>query len=450
MTALSPSSGAAMDSPRQLGSVGDRAFRLTLGVGVVFTVGSVLLALMLGMDLVRFMKSYLLAFAFCLSICLGGLFFTVVQHVTRAGWSASIRRVAETIAANLQWIWILFIPIAIGAIVSAGAYDAAVKSGIPSSEAPGVLYSWMAEKKVEKDFLYQHKAPYLNVGFWVVRAVFFLAIWALVSRFFYRQSVLQDGDGDKARTLKMQKWAPLAVLAFAVTLTFAAIDWIMSMEAHWFSTMWGVYFFAMSACGFFATFPIVMHLLQRAGKLQNEVTLDHYQDMGKLLFAFGIVFHMYIAFSQFMLLWYANIPESTGWFQARTQGPWLPLMWLIPIGHFAIPFVLIVSKHVKRIPKALALIGVWMLIMHFLDLYLAIMPEIPINYLATAESIPAFQAAVAAGEVDLGWAPSLIDVTLVLGLVGLLAAATVRRLGRASLVAERDPRLHEALHFENL
>ena len=432
MTALHPSTPMLADGPRQLGSLAPKGFRLATGAGLGLVAISIAIAAMTDMDLGLFMKSYLLAFCYVLSICLGGLFFTLVQHITRAGWSVSVRRTAETIAANLQVIWVLFLPILVLSLMKDGK----------------VLYSWMSPEKVEADFLYQHKSPYLNEGFWAVRAVVFLGIWAALGWFYHATSVRQDADGDKRHTHLMQKFAPVGILLFALTLTYAAIDWIMALEAHWFSTMFGVYFFAMSACGFFATIPIVLHLLQRAGKIENDVTKEHFQDLGKLLFGFGVVFHMYIAFSQFMLLWYANIPEATGWFLARTTGPWTALMWMLPIGHFAIPFVLLISKHAKRTVPFLCVMCVWLLVMHFMDLYLAVMPEVPTKMLEKATSLTAWQGEVTPAE--LGWSPSLVDVTLVLGLLGLMAGVTIRRMGRASLVPIRDPRLHEAVRFENM
>jgi len=437
VTALTPTPALVSDGPRQLGSLAGRTFRLALGAGVALLVLSFVIAIATSMDLGRFMKSYLLAFAYLLTICLGALFFTMVQHITKAGWSVTIRRTSEAIAANLTMIWVLFLPIAFVVLTA------------PDDKY--VLYSWMSEKKVAEDWLYQHKLPYLNEGFWAVRAVLFLAVWAGLGWFFHSRSVRQDADGDKRHSHAMQKWAPLGILLFALTLTFAAVDWIMALEAHWFSTMWGVYFFAMSATGFFATLPIVLYLMQRAGKIENDVTKEHFQDIGKLLFGFGVVFHAYIAFSQFMLLWYANIPETTGWFIVRTTGPWYWLLWLVPIGHFAIPFVLLISKHAKRAVPFLCVVAGWILVMHFVDLYLAVMPEMPIKMLADAPSLEAFKAAAVADPAQhLGWKPSLVDVTLVLAFLAIGTAFTARRLGQASLVPERDPRLHEALRFENM
>jgi len=380
-----------------------------------------------------FFRSYLFAFVFVLTITLGGFFFTVIQHVTRAGWSVVLRRVGETIASNFLWLWILFLPILILVATGKG----------------GLLYPWLDHEHAAADHVLQHKAGYLNQGFWLVRAVAYFALWFLITGFYYRNSVAQDHSGDASLTSRMQWWAPLGVIAFALTTTFAAVDWVMSLEPHWFSTIFGVYFFAISACGFFSTLILLNFLLHRSGKLP-EVTLEHWQDMGKLLFAFGVVFHTYIGFSQFMLIWYANIPEETGWYVARTTPPWQPLMWLLLVGHFVVPFLLLVTKHTKRARPILAAIAVWMLVIHALDLYLLVMPKVPHEVIAHATTVQEVYDAAAADPSIVGWTPGLMDLLCLVGLAGIYLAMTARRLGRHALLPVQDPRLHESLAFENM
>jgi hypothetical protein len=188
--------------------------------------------------------------------------------------------------------------------------------------------------------------------------------------------------------------------------------------------MFGVYFFAASCCGYFALQIIMAWYLQRSGRLENEITLEHYQDMGKLLFAFGIVFWAYIAYSQFMLIWYANIPEETTWYMARTLGPWRTVSWILLVFHFAVPFVLLVTKHTKRVPAVLAGIAGLMLVLHFVDMYWSVMPRVPEQLSARTESLATLTALYEQGELNIGWAPSPMDLTLVLGLVGPTRSAT--------------------------
>lgn len=419
----------------QLGDLGPRYFRL----GVITAIVGVGLAILLGIftldSIDRFFRAYVFAFSTILAICLGGLFFTILQHLTRAGWSVTVRRIAEALAWNLTWIWILFVPILAAVWMSH-------------------IYHWMHP---EGDMLLEHKAGYFFFPlhydsqvpiFWLVRAVIFFAVWAMLARFFVNNSAAQDKSGDPAITSKMQWWAPLSMFAFAFTLSFASFDWIMSLEAHWFSTIFPVYFFAASACGFFATTIVVIYLLQRAGRIENEVTLEHYQDLGKLLFAFGVVFWAYIAFSQFMLLWYANIPETTGWYITRMSGGWAWVSLLLLVGHFGLPFLALLTKHTKRAKPILASIAGWLLVMHAVDMYWLVMPTMPESTLYEASTLAAFRAE-ATNEM-LGFTPHLLDIALLVGLVGLLAAGTVQRLTKCSLIPERDPRLHEALAFENM
>lgn len=427
-----------VDSPRyRLGGGASKPIGLAAAIGVIGLAAAIVVALLMGEGgIARLSKSYLLAFLFINTIALGGLFFTFIHHATHAGWSTSLRRISEIFSANLIWAWLAFLPILILVIAGEGK----------------LLYSWMDPAKLAKDVLYQHKEPYLNVPFWLGRAVAYFAVWAFFAWMFLKQSTAQDEDGDPKRTLFMQKLAPACALLFALTLTYSAVDWIMALEAHWFSTIFGVYLFAASCCGYFSAQIITVYLLQRAGKLQNEITLEHYQDMGKLLFAFGVVFWAYIGFSQFMLLWYANLPETTTWYIARTIGPWLPVSWLLLIGHFVLPFLILVTKHTKRVPGFLALIAGGMLVMHLIDLYWLVMPEIPsaAEFESVGQSMPLLRERVESGEIGVGWDPSLLDLACVVGLAGLAVAAVIGRMRRVRLLAVRDPRLGEAIAFENM
>ncbi|NNF41648.1 MAG: quinol:cytochrome C oxidoreductase [Phycisphaerales bacterium] len=414
----------------QLGAVAPRVIRLAGGAGLVALAITIVLALVDG-DATRFFRSYLVALLFVLTIPLGGLFFTIVQHLTRAGWSVALRRLMEGLAANLQWLWILFIPILV--LVISGRADG--------------LFPWLDH--AHHDHALEHKAPYLNAGFWIVRAILFFGIWAFLSRFFFRNSVAQDASGDVRYTHAMQRLAPVAMIMYALTQTFAAFDWAMSLSPHWFSTIFGVYFFAGTCCAFFSSLILLVFFLQRQGKLENEVTLEHYQDVGKLLFGFGVAFWGYIGFSQFMLIWYANIPEETTWWIARTQGPWRTFTWLLFIGHFCIPFVVLITKHTKRHRIVIAGIAVYMLVMHALDMYWLVMPLIP-DALHHATSLQALGNEIESDPAMVGFTPHLMDVTCLLGLLGLLVAGTAYQLRRCSLIPVRDPRLSESLAFENM
>ena len=421
---------------RQLGNLGQKAGMPALLLGAAGITASVVIALILGHDgWERLQHSYLWAFIVVTTISLGALFFTMIQHATRAGWGVVFRRIYENLAANL----IVIIPIAFIPVVLFLVF--------------GDLYHHWSDPELTNpdsetyNAIIAHKSAYLNAPFWIIRAAIFLGIWSMFSRFFLRHSVAQDATGDLSHTHRMQALAPVGLILYALTQSFAGVDWIMSLESHWFSTMFGVYIFAASCCGVFSVVIIIAYFLQRSGKVKDDITLEHYQDAGKWLFAFGVVFWAYIAYSQYMLIWYANIPEETNWFHARRLGGWMNVSILLLVGHFAIPFILLVTKHTKRIKPVIAGIAGWMLLMHFVDMYWLVMPKIPHEALANATSFADLQNSVTAAE--LGYGPHLLDLTCLVGLGGILVYFTLRRMAHSALIPIQDPRLEESLAFEN-
>jgi hypothetical protein len=201
----------------------------------------------------------------------------------------------------------------------------------------------------------------------------------------------------------------------------------MSLDAHWFSTMFGVYFFTGSVVAFFAFLPILSSILQKMGFLRGVISIEHYHDMGKFMFAF-LVFWAYIAFSQYMLIWYSNIPEETTWFLRRQTGNWEAWSWFLLVGHFFLPFLALLSATPKRRARYLAPMALWILVMHWVDLYYIIMPEFAV-----------------AGQLDF----HLLDLTTFVAVGGIWTALLLRTLGRQSLIPLKDPRLAESLSFEN-
>lgn len=378
-------------------------FKGSLAVAALGILGSFFLYFA---DTHRFFFSYLTSFMFFLTMSLGALFFVMIQHITRTGWSVVMRRVPEHMMKNLWVMAFLFIPILFG-----------------MSE----LYHWTHADAVAHDHLLQGKSPYLNVPFFLIRAVFFWGIWMLLSHLFFNGSTSQDKTGDKSITLRHQKLSTVGILLFAVTVTFAAIDWAMSITPHWFSTMFGVYIFAGSMFSFYAMNSLLHLSLRRLGYLRKIVSIDHFQDAGKLFFGFT-VFWAYISFSQYFLIWYANMPEETHWFKEHFHGTWNSVAAFLAIGHFAVPFLLFMSKWVKRNMPAHCLMVIWALFMHYVDLYWLIMPNVNPH----------------------GVHPALVDATTFLAIGGIYVAALVRRASSYDLYPTSDPRLSESLHFENV
>jgi hypothetical protein len=351
------------------------------------------------------LETYLVSFSFFLAISLGGLFFVLLQHCTRAGWSVVVRRVAEAVAANIWLMAVLAIPVILGM---------------------NHLYHWTDTAAAAHDPLLAGKIGFLNPGFFVIRLIVYFLVWGLMASFLHRTSVAQDSSGDPALTLRMERLSAPGMVLFALSINFAAFDLLMSLDPHWFSTIFGVYYFSVSVVAFLAVMPKVLYALQFRGILTNAITVEHYHDFGKLLFGF-VVFWAYIAFSQYMLIWYGNLPEETEWFLKRQTGDWTTVSLVLIFGHFVLPFLLLVSRAIKRRPPLLAVTGGYVAAMCWVDLYWLVIPEF------------------SPGVARFG----LLDILCFLGLNGLFSAGILLRLRRHSLIAEKDPRLEESLVFEN-
>jgi hypothetical protein len=254
----------------------------------------------------------------------------------------------------------------------------------------------------------------------------YFALWIMLAFWLRAGSVKQDQTGDAALSRSRAKWAGPGIIVFALTTTFAAFDWAMTLAPHWYSTIFGVYYFAGSLVCVFAFLSLVVIGLRRAGALEGFVTTEHMHDLGKLLFAF-VVFWAYIGFSQFFLIWYANIPEETVWYLVRLKHGWQPVTVFLAIGHFGVPFFFLMSRHIKRKNLTLGIGSAWMLGMHFVDMHWLVMP--------------AYEGK------DFGL--TAMDFTAMLGVGGLFMAAFGFFLTRAKLVPAKDPRLIESITFEN-
>jgi hypothetical protein len=379
--------------------------RWPLAAGVVGILGWVA-TVVLGLgDPSRFYHSYLVAFAFTLSLALGGLFFVLLQFLTRAGWSVVVRRLSEHVMGTLGLFVLFFIPIALG------VHD---------------LYHWSHSDAVATDALLAHKEAYLNPGGFYVRAAIFLLSWTFLGWWFRRQSMGQDASGEVAITGRLQTLSAPAMIWFGVSMTLATVDWIMSLDPHWYSTIFGVYYFAGCLVAIFAVMALLAAAMQRAGLLDGAVTTEHFHDLGKLLFAFT-VFWAYIAFSQYFLIWYGNIPEETVFYLHRSEGGWLTVTGVLAWGHFGLPFLFLMSRNVKRRTGLLVAGSIWMLLMHWVDLYWLVMPT----------------------HHEHGPHPSLLDLTTLLGIGGLFLAVLGWQMRRRALIPVRDPRLADSLLFEN-
>jgi hypothetical protein len=377
--------------------------------GAALSAAGFVVGLSRGDHLAWFLHAYLTNYVFFLSISLGALFFTILHHATRAGWSVAVRRLLEILAANMPILAVLFLPLL-----------AAVLLRNPA------LYPWVDPNATGQSEGIAHKSGYLNATFFTLRALAYLAVWWLLARYYVGRSYRQDRSGDPALTIGMERFSGPALILLAFSVTFAAFDWLMSLDPEWLSTIYGVYFFSGTTLGALAAVILMAVLLQAGGRLTSAITAEHYHDLGKLLFAM-IVFWGYIAFSQYMLIWYGNVPEETHWYLARQTGAWTPVSLGLLFGQLLIPFVGMLSREAKRRKRILYFWAVWILAFHWLDMYWLVAPSLE--------------------GPGLPFGP--IDLCLLAGLGCLYLAGLLRTARQGQLLPVRDPRLGESLAFEN-
>jgi hypothetical protein len=398
----------------------------------------------------HFFHSYLAAYSFFLAITLGSLIFVIIQHLARAGWSVTVRRLAERLGLNIFLMAILILPLLAG-----------IKE----------LLHWMfidgqgTGEKLEN-------TGYLNPTFFGIRLVAYFVIWCFVAWFLASRSTKQDKVGGSKITLGLQLFGAPVILLFGFSLTGFVFDWIMSLNPHWFSTIFGVYFFAGCMLSAFSTFVLLSLQLKKRGLIGDAINHEHYHDMGKFMFAFTF-FWGYVAFSQYMLIWYANLPEETQFYSPRMIGNWAVISLLLLFVHLVIPFPGLLSRHVKRKNAVIAFWAVWSLCACALDIYWLVIPnqwisQIPAEvgepHMALQEALPllvggthdiytlASSHASFMERVNFPLQPLSILVTVLcfLGIGGLYLFSTMMMLRGTPLVPLKDPRLQESLSFENV
>ncbi len=369
------------------------------------------------------MSAYLTAFMYCLTLSIGCLFFVLIQHLVRAGWSTVVRRIAELYMVMIVPLAILFVPILISLLFG-----------------EGVVYRWDNPSYAEVNHLpmasWGEKSRWLNQYWFTFRAIIYFAIWSGLAIYYFRGSTEQDQTGERSVTDRLQYWSGPATMAFCGTTSFAAFDWIMSLSPFWYSTMFGVYMFAGCVLSAHCLLCVSAFVLQKKGAMRDEVTIEHYHDLGKLIFGF-LLFWIYIAFSQYLLIWYGNIPEETEWFFHRQEGGWVYVSIGLVFFHWLLPFLGTMSRHVRRRPWAMCFWASYVLVMHYVDLFWMIMPE-------------AHKAVPSAAPAHIGVVGIVASVLCVAGMLSLMVGLVLQVAGQTKIVAVRDPRLRESMAFENL
>ena len=387
-----------------------------------------------GLDPSRFLHNYLVSFCFVLSISVGCLFFVTIMHLTRAGWSATVRRVAELWAMCAFPLGLMFLPILL--TVATGS-DAVYEWNVPGFTIHAHTAAEKAEKAAlanslvsERPPLEQLKAAFLNKWFFTGRIVTYFLLWGGMAWFFLSNSLKQDETGDKTLTSKMQAFSAPFMILFAVTVVFASFDLEMSLSPLWFSTMFPVYFFAGAFLSALCTILLTCMWLQRSGRVTDEITIEHYHDLGKLMQGF-VIFWGYIAFSQFLLIWYANIPEETFWYNLRiNKDGWAGLSLVLLVGHLFIPFFLLMGRGLRRNRLLLTISAVFILVMHWVDHYWIIMPQL--NH----------------GKAAFSGVGILTSLVCTLGMIAVFIALFCLITRNRPLIPLQDPRLGEALNHE--
>ncbi len=354
-------------------------------------------------DAEQFFHSYLTAFVFWTTLSVGALFFLLVHYLAGSVWCIVFRRIAEALAANLPYLAIFSIPVLLGI---------------------GDLYHWSDPAVVATDHLLQKKSAFLNIPFFIVRTIAYFAIWSVTIFLLYRNSLRQDTEKDFDLLSKLRRVGAVGMVLFALTLTFASFDWLMSLDPHWYSTIFGVYIFAGTYVIILSFLVLCSLFLRYYGALKETINVRHYHDLGRLLFAFTI-FWAYIAGSQYFLIWYGNVPEETVWFLQRWEGSWKYLSVMLVFGHFAIPFLVLLFRAAKQNLVILGSMAGLLFVMHFIDLYWIVLPSLHKS------------------GVQFSW----LDLTTFIGIGGIQLGLFWKRLISRPLIPVNSPRLSESVKY---
>lgn len=402
-----------------------------------------------------FAYSWLFALFFTFTFVAGGCFWILLHSASNSSWGVAVRRIWENLANMVIPLAILASPLLVPAVQSPlyewmnhhrEAQQIAKADNISTQKALHHMVEHGGDV-VDAHGVKVHRAPnphlhvlaakfgYLNLDTWFSFysrfVAYFLILW-FIARTLRGKSLQQEQDGNIKHTIWSRQFSCIVLLPFALTVTFAAYDWLVALDYNWFSTMWGVYIFAGCAWSSMALSILVVIWLRSLGYLQKVVTDEHYHLMGKLLFAFT-VFWAYVSFSQYFLIWYANITEETRFYLTRNTEEWRGVSIFILLGHFIVPFLFLLSQKLKKNTAATTVACIWILFMHVVDIYWIVIPE----------RGPSLGIGVFA---PYAWVQDLAALCAVFGTMGFLY---LRGLAKYSLYPWRDPRLIESVNVVN-
>ncbi len=377
----------------------DRWQRAALVTGVAGVMLSLLGAVF---DLSQFLRSWLFAHLFWTGVSIGCLSLIMINHLTGGVWGIVIRRLLEAGARTVPVLALLFLPVAFG---------------VPR------IYEWARPEVIGADHVLKMKQPYLNVPFFLVRAVFFFAVWSLLAHLLSRWSAELDRTGSLrvARRLRGASGAGLVLLGF--TITFSAVDWAMSLDPHWYSTVYGIIFMVGQALSAMALVIVLLVGFRDESPFTQVVRPQVVHDLGKLLFAF-VMLWAYVNFSQFLIIWSGNLPEEIPWYVRRLRGGWQWLAFLVLVFHFVLPFLLLLSRDLKRNAPTLARVAGVLFVLRLVDLYWLVAPDLHHD-----------------GAFHLSW----MDVAAPIGVGGIWFYWLARELKARPLLPRHEPDLEEFL-----
>ncbi len=372
----------------------NKAAMLCIGAGVILAIAG------MALNQSAIIPAYLVGAMYVVGISVTALFFSALQFLVRAGWSASLRRIPEMMGWFAQFSIVILLPI----LIFRNSFFHGIED-IPS------------------------KAPYTNTPFFIVRVIGYCLFWFWMHRYIVGNSIKQDDASDYTPTVKNYKRSAPFVLGYALTITFAAFDLMMALEPHWFSTIFGLYYFAGNFVSTLSVIALLVMSVMNSGELKGYITKEHMHDLGKLMFAFTI-FWTYIHFSQYFLIWYSNLPEETFYYIERTMNGWEVLGWSSLVLHFIVPFALLLRQDVKRNQTIVKTAAFILLFAHFIDLSWIIIPAYRHNGIHHFDVF----ALVAAGGVCLLF-------------MGVLLFFTAKRMNAVSGVAHNDPYIAESVEY---
>ncbi|MEW6299069.1 MAG: hypothetical protein AB1671_15240 [Thermodesulfobacteriota bacterium] len=344
----------------------------------------------------QFFRSYLFAYLFWLSIAIGCAAVVMIYHLVGGAWGFVIRRLLEAGMRTLPVMAVLFLPLLLGL---------------------SSLYEWARPEAVAGDALLQHKSAYLNVPFFMVRAALYFAVWVGIAHFLHKWSLAQDETGDPALARRMEAVSGPGLVLYGGAVTFAAVDWAMSLDPHWFSTIYGILWMVGQVLTALAFVIVALRLLANQEPLAGVLTRSHFHDLGNLLLAF-VMLWAYVSFSQFLIIWSGNLTEEIPWYLRRLHGGWQEVGIALITYHFALPFLVLLTRRAKQSPLALACVAGGLLLMRLIDVFWFIAPEF---------------------HPTVGGALHLLDVLALVGIGGIWLGGFIGHLKKVPLLPLHDP-----------